>query len=70
MEFYFYNLTSIQIFTSTITVVFEKTRMIWVFPTSSKECSVRIICFILTTLNNEQHLCKCVIFDEYGALAN
>ena len=42
--------------------------MLWVFPTSSKQSPFRIIRFILKTLNNEQHPCKRVRVDEYGAL--
>ena len=53
MEFAFYNFTSIRSFTSIITVVCAKTRMLWVFPTASKRAPVRIIRFTLTTLINE-----------------
>ena len=64
MDFEFYKVTSIYGFTSILTVVCAKTRMIWVFPTSSKIAPVRIIHFILTTLINEQHLCKRARVDE------
>ena len=36
MGFAFYNVTSIYVFTSMITVVYEKTRMIGILPTTSK----------------------------------
>ena len=42
--------------------------MLWLFPTASKLAPVRIIRFILTTLKNEQHQCKCVRVNEYCAL--
>ena len=70
MDFYFYNVISILGITSILTVVCEKTRIIWVFPTASKQSPVCIIHLILTTLNNEQHPWKHVIFDEDGALEN
>ena len=53
-----------------ITVVCEKTRMIWVVPTAPKRALVRFICFVLTISNNEQHPYRYVIFNKYGALAN
>ena len=68
MDFALYNVTSICGFTSILTVFCENTRMIWVITNSSKWTDVSIICFVLTTLNNEQHPWKCVIVDEYGAL--
>ena len=68
VEFSFYNVTSIHVFTSMLIVVYENTIMIGVFPTASKQAPFRIIRFILKTLNNEQHPCRCVRFDEDGAL--
>ena len=70
MEYDFYNVTSIREFTSVITFVCKINRMLWVLPTTSKQSPVRIIRFILTTLNNEQHPFKHAIVDEYGALVN
>ena len=68
MDFDLYNVNSIRGFTSIINVVCEKTIMLWVFPTAYKKSLVRIIHFILTTLNNEQHLWKRVRVYNYGAL--
>ena len=68
MDFDFYNVTSIRGFTSMLPVVFANTRMLWLLPTESKLAPVRIISFILTTLNNEQHIWKRVRVDEYFAL--
>ena len=53
-----------------LTVVYAKTRMIWLFSNASKKSPVRIIRFIITTLKNEQHPRKHVRVDEDGALAN
>ena len=61
-----YNVPSILGFTSMLNVVCAKTRTLWVFPTASKIACVRIIHFILTTFNHEQHPCKHVIVDYYG----
>ena len=44
--------------------------MVWVFPTAYKRVPVWIIRFILQTLNNEHHPCKCIIVDEDGDLEN
>ena len=60
MEFSFYNVTSISGFISMLTVVCAKTIIIWVFRTAPKRSSFRIILFILTTMNNEQHPCKLI----------
>ena len=68
MDFYSYNLTYIQGFTSILTADFSKTRILWVFITASKKSSVIIICFILTAFKNEKHPCRRVRFNEDGAL--
>ena len=68
MEFDLYNVTSIHVLISMLNVVCTNTRMIWIFPTASKRYPVHIVRFILTTLDNEQHICKFVRVDEYGAL--
>ena len=70
IELALYNVNSIHVLTSLLTVVCAKTRMIWIFPIASKISPVYITRFILTTLNNEQHPCKRVRVDEYGALEN
>ena len=68
MDFVFYNITYIRGFTSMLIVVCAKTIMLWVFPTASKKLHVRIICFILKTLINEQYPCKHVRVDEDSSL--
>ena len=52
MDVDLYNITSIRGFTSMVTVVFANTIMLCLLPTVSKRAPVRIIRFILTTLNN------------------
>ena len=64
MEVAFFNVNFIHGFTSMLTGVFAKNIMIWLFHTASKLAPVRIIIFILTTLNNKQHPCICVRVDE------
>ena len=64
MKFAFYNVTYIRGFNSMLTVVCEKTIMLWVFRTASKIAHVRIIRFILKILMNEQHPWKLVKVDE------
>ena len=53
IEFEFCNVIYIRGFTSMITVICSKTRMLWVLPTESKIAPARIIRFILITLLNE-----------------
>ena len=68
IDFAFYNVTSIHVFTSMFIVVCAKTRMLWVFSNTSKRAPVCIIHFILKTLMNEQHPFKLVRVDEYSSL--
>ena len=68
MDFALYNVTYLCGITSMISVVCAKTIMLWVFPNVSKQYPVRVVRFILTTLDNEQHPCKHVIVDEDGNL--
>ena len=70
MEFSFYNVTYIRGFTSMLTVVCKKTRMLWVLPTAHKREPVHIIRFILTSLMNKQHPCKMLRVDKDSALEN
>ena len=53
MDFAFYNVTSIQGFTSMLTIVYENTKILWVFTASPKMFPVRIISFILKTPKNK-----------------
>ena len=70
MEFSFYSAIYIRCFASMLTVVCARTRMLCVFPASSKRSNVCIIRFILTTLINEQHPCKVIRADEDIVLSN
>ena len=70
MYFAFDNVTSIRGLTSILIIVCSKTIIIWIFTTVSKLSPVRIIHFILSTLNNEQHPCENARVDNNGALAN
>ena len=70
VDFYLYNVTSIHGFTSVLTVFCAKTIIMLVFPTTYKLSPFRIIHFILTTLNNDQHPCKRVRVNEDGDLEN
>ena len=67
---HYINVTYVRDLASMFTIVCENTIMIWACSTSSKISPVWIICFILTTLNNEQHLYRYVIVDDDIALSN
>ena len=56
LDFELYNVTSIRKFTSMLNIVCTRTKMIWIFPITYKQAPVRIIRFILTTLNNEKSI--------------
>ena len=66
--FGFYNKIYIRGFTNMLTVVCEKTIMLWAFPTASKISPVRIIHSVLTILKNKQHPCKHVRVDQDGVM--
>ena len=51
-----------------ITVLHVKTTTVWILPTASKQPPIRIILFMLTTLNDENHTCRHVRVNEDGAL--
>ena len=70
VDFALYNVTSFYGFTSVFTIVCARIIMFLVFLTASKRSPVLIIRFVPTTLENEQHPCKCARVDEYGALEN
>ena len=64
MELACYNVTTIYGFTSIITVVCAKARLLWILPTASNKAPIRTIRFILTALNNEQRPWKRMRVDE------
>ena len=68
MEFALQNVAYTQGFTSMITVLHVKTTTVWILPTASKQPPIRIILFMLTTLNDENHTCRHVRVNEDGAL--
>ena len=70
VNFAFYNVNSIQVFSSVITVVCEKKGMIWIFATASKQAPVIIIRFILPESKNKNHPRRRVRVDEDGDLEN
>ena len=70
MDFDLYNVNSIRGLISILTVVCENSITLCILPTESKQPPVHIICFILTALNNEQHPCKSLRVDQYGAFEN
>ena len=51
-----------------LTIVFKKTIMRWIFPTTSNKVPVIITGFILTALNNNRRPCKNIRVGEDGYL--
>ena len=55
MDFAFYNVTPIRGLSFIITAVCSNTIMLWVFTDATKQSTLCIIRFILTTFKTEQH---------------
>ncbi len=70
VDFSFWNLVSIRGFTSLLSVIGGKDRMLWNFPTASKRCPLQILDYLFAMLQNEGTTVQCIRVDEDGALAN
>jgi hypothetical protein len=70
IDFLFWNLCSIRVFTSLLSVIDGKDRMLWNFPTASKRVPLSILDYLFTMLDREGATIENVCVDEDGALAN
>jgi hypothetical protein len=70
IDFSFWNVCSIRGFTSLLSVIDGKDRMLWNFPTASKRVPLSILDFLFTMLNREGITIENVRVDEDSALAN
>jgi hypothetical protein len=70
VDFSFWNIVSIRGFTSLLSVVDGKDRMLWNFPTASKRPPLQILDFLFTMLTHDGVRVQCIRVDEDGALAN
>jgi len=70
IDFSFWNLCSIRGFTSLLSVIDGKDRMLWNFPTTSKHVPLSILDYSFTMLDREGVTIENVRVDEDGALAN
>ena len=68
LDFTFYNVTSIQGFSTHINVVDYKYCMLFLFSTTNKYTTLCAIKFILEKLEREKHQFKIIRFDKYGTL--
>lgn len=69
MDFAFWDLPSLRHFTGMLVIIDAKTRMLWLFCTSSKCPPLHIISYLLAILSGEQCTVKTVRVDEDGSLA-
>jgi len=69
IDFSFWNLCSIRGFTSLLSVIDGKDRMLWNFPTTSKHVPLSILDYSFTMLDREGVTIENVRVDEDGALA-
>jgi len=70
VDFSFWNIVSIRGFTSLLSVIDGKDRMLWNFPTASKHTPLQILDFLFAMLTHDGVKVQCIRVDEDGALAN
>ena len=70
MDFSFWNQTSYRGFTSLLSIIDGKERMLWNFPTANKRPPLAIITYFFSLLAKENITIKTIRVDEDGALAN
>jgi hypothetical protein len=70
IDFSFWNETSIRGFSSLLSIIDGKTRMLWNFPTASKRVPPEILEFFFGALSKENMPVLGIRVDEDGALAN
>ncbi len=66
----FWNVCSIRGFTSLLSIIDGKDRMLWNSPTASKSIPLSILAYLFTMLEREGVIIESVRVDEDGALAN
>jgi hypothetical protein len=70
IDFSFWNVTSLRGFTSLLSIIDGKDRMLWNFPTASKRVPLDILDYFFGALNKENIPVLGVRVDEDGALAH
>ncbi len=70
MDFSFWGQTSSRGFTSLLSIIDGRDRMLWNFPTASKRPPLSIITYFFSLLAKENIIVKTIRVDEDGALAN
>jgi len=70
IDFSFWNVVSLRGFTSLLSVIDGKDRMLWNFPTASKRCPLQILDYLFAMLQHDGITIQCIRVDEDGALAN
>jgi hypothetical protein len=70
IDFSFWNVVSIHSFTSLLSIIDGKDRMLWSFPTASKRPPIQILDFFFTMLQHDSIIIQAIWVDEDGALAN
>jgi hypothetical protein len=70
MDFSFWSQTSSRGFTSLLSIIDGRDRMLWNFPTASKRPPLSLITYFFSLLAKENIIVKTIRVDEDGALAN
>jgi hypothetical protein len=69
MDFEFWDIVSRRLFTAMLTIVDAKTRMLWIFCTSSKKPPIHILKWFFANLRREPRALANIRVDEDGALS-
>ncbi len=69
MDYAFWDIPSIRNFSSMLVIIDAKTRMLWLFCTSSKRPPMHIISYFFDILSRENCTSKTIHVDEEGSLA-
>ncbi len=69
IDFAFWDITSLRGFTSMLSIIDAKTRMLWLFCTASKGSPIHIIEYLLDMLHKENCSPMTIRVDEEGSLA-
>jgi hypothetical protein len=70
IDFSFWNIVSIRGFTSLLSVIDGKDRMLWNSPTASKHAPLQVFDFLFAILAHDGIMVQCIRVDEDGTLAN
>jgi hypothetical protein len=69
MDFTFWDITLLRMFTAVLIIIYAKTRMLWLFCTSSKKPPMHILRWFFANLRREKRMLANIRVDEDGDMA-